>query len=127
LRILVVSENPFERDRAASALELIGDAEVDEAASAADAATLAGEVAYDVLVVDADLAPKGGFSWLYELHAAADLAGGRAAPAIVMTSRPQDAWLADWARAEEVIRKPVDSFVLAERVRALAAPAVSTA
>lgn len=127
MRILVVSEDPSERDRAASALELIGDVEVDEAASAAVAATLEGEVAYDVLVVDGDLAPKGGFSWLYELHAAADLAGRRTAPAIVMTSRPQDAWLADWARAEEVIRKPVDSFVLAQRVRALAALAVPTA
>lgn len=123
MRILVVSEDPDERSRATSALALIDDAEVDEATTASAASLLAHGTDYDVLVVDGDLAPKGGFSWLYELHLAADLANRVAPPAIVLTSRPQDAWLADWARAEAVLRKPVDSFALVARVRGLVAPA----
>lgn len=122
MRILVVSEDPDERSRSCSALALIG-AEVDEAATATAASVLVDAAEYDVLVVDGDLAPKGGFSWLYELHLAADLAGGSAPPSVVLTSRPQDAWLADWARAEAVLRKPVDSFALVARVRSLLAPA----
>lgn len=122
MRILVVSENPSERARAVSALALIADADVDEAATAGAASTRVADVSYDVVVVDGDLAPKGGFSWLYELHLAADLAGTTAPPAVVLTSRPQDAWLADWARAEGVLRKPVDSFALTDRVRQLGSP-----
>jgi DNA-binding response OmpR family regulator len=127
MRILVISENPSERDRAVSALALIDGAAVDEASSARHASDLARGARYDVLVVDGDLAPKGGFSWLYELNMAADLDGTTAPPAIVMTARPQDDWLADWARAREVLRKPVDSFVLADRVRQLGAPTPATA
>lgn len=119
MRILVVSEDPSERSRAVSALTLLDGADVDEATTAGGASARVDGTDYDMLIVDGDLAPKGGFSWLYELHLAADLAGGTAPPAIVLTSRPQDAWLADWARAEDVLRKPVDSFALLARVRSL--------
>jgi DNA-binding response OmpR family regulator len=123
MRILVVSEDPSERSRAVSALALIDDAEVDEATTASEASTRVRGADYDMMVVDGDLASKGGFSWLYELHLAADLDGRTVPPAIVLTSRPQDAWLADWARAEDVLRKPVDSFALVARVRTLTEPA----
>lgn len=116
MRILVVSESPSERDRAVSALALIDGAEVDEASGARQATELVMDAQYDVLVVDGDLAPKGGFSWLYELNAAAQLAGVAPPPAIVLTARPQDDWLADWADARGVLRKPVDSFLLADMV-----------
>lgn len=127
MRILVVSENPSELARAVSALTLIDGAEVEEAGSAGDASARAAASEHDVLVVDGDLSPKGGFSWLYELHADADLHGRVAPPAVVLTSRVQDAWLADWARAEAVLRKPVDSFTLVKQVRQLGARAAEPA
>lgn len=127
MRILVVSENPSERDRASSALTLIDGAVVDEAAGAKQASERVRGADYDVLVIDGDLAPKGGFSWLYELRSATDLDGVTATPAIVLTARPQDDWLADWARAQAVVRKPVDPFVLSAHVRQLVAPAAAGA
>ena len=36
-----------------------------------------------------------------------------------MTSRTQDAWLADWAGANATMIKPVDPFELSRRVRDL--------
>lgn len=121
MRVLVVSEDPIERLRATSALgaadgvELV---ELDGAAAAREVLVERGEP-FDVLVVDGDLAPKGGFATLYDLRAAAELAGRPATPALVLTSRPQDAWLAAWAGASGVLVKPVDPFELDERVRAL--------
>lgn len=119
MRVLVVSEDPAELDRASSALHLIEGVEVDLADSAGGATERVQGASYDVLVVDGDLYPKGGFSWLYELHAAADLGATVAPPAVVLTSRPQDSWLADWARAQAVARKPVDPFELTTQVRRL--------
>ncbi|MCC5950092.1 MAG: response regulator transcription factor [Nitriliruptoraceae bacterium] len=121
MRVLVVSEDVKERLRAASALTLHEDAEVVEAESAEQARRLLlvdGEV-FDVLVVDGDLAPRGGFAMLYDLRARAELAEAVAVPSLVMTSREQDRWLAGWAGANDVMRKPVDPFLLAKRVAAL--------
>lgn len=121
MRVLVVSEDPVERLRATSALGAAGDVELVELETAAAAREELVERGgrFDVLVVDGDLAPKGGFAALYDLRAAAELAGATATPAIVLTARPQDAWLAAWAGASAVLPKPVDPFGLEARVRAL--------
>lgn len=127
MRVLVVSEDVKERLRAASALLLHEDATVVEAASAEAARTLllGDHEPFDVLVVDGDLAPRGGFAVLYDLRARADLAGVAAVPSLVMVEREQDRWLAGWAGANELMLKPVDPFQLARTVAALvgAAPA----
>lgn len=121
MRVLVVSEDVKERLRAASALMLHAGAEVVEAATAAEMRELVlrrGEV-FDVLVVDGDLQPRGGFATLYDLRARAELEGTEPIASIVLLAREQDAWLASWAGANAVAMKPVDSFDLARRVSAL--------
>lgn len=127
MRVLIVSPDSAERRRAASALMLHDDIEVVEAAGGEDAAEQLRAGTFDVMVVDGDLQPKGGFSWLYELRGQAQLHGNQRTPSIVMTSRVQDEWLADWAGAEAVVRKPVDGFVVADTINRLAGTAPATA
>ena len=43
-------------------------------------------------------------------------------PILVLTGRPQDAWLATWSRAEAVVPHPLDPIQLAETVVALLRP-----
>jgi hypothetical protein len=40
----------------------------------------------------------------------------QAPPALVLTGRPQDAWLATWSRAEAAVPHPLDPLQLAETV-----------
>lgn len=121
MRVLVVSEDVKERLRAASALRLHGTAEVVEVTSAAEVRrrVLDEGERFDVLVVDGDLQPRGGFAMLYDLRSRAALEGTDPMPALVMTARSQDTWLARWAGASEVMLKPVEPFRLAETVAAL--------
>ncbi len=121
MRVLIVSEDPKERQRAATALAMRADIEVVEATSAAECRRIHGASPADVLVIDGDLRPKGGFSELYELRAQADLEGRPHTPALVMVERGLDQWLAKWARADAVAEKPVDPFQVARLVDQLAA------
>lgn len=127
MRVLVVSEDQKERLRAATALKLHADAQVVEATSGEEArAWLVAEgQQFDVLVVDGDLQPRGGFALLYDLRARADMGELTAAPSLVMTAREQDRWLAGWAGANDVMLKPVDPFRLAKRVSSLAGEALA--
>lgn len=122
MRVLIVSPDPHERQRAASALDLEADIEVVEAAGGAHAGELLRTTGFDVIVIDGDLQPKGGFSWLYELRAQAQMQGIHRPPAVVMTARPQDGFLADWSGAEAVVRKPVDGFRVRDVVVELGRP-----
>jgi DNA-binding response OmpR family regulator len=121
VRVLVVSEDGKERLRAVSGLRLHGVGEVVELASAAEVRDLLlhGDERFDVLVVDGDLQPRGGFALLYDVRNHAALAGTPATPSLVMAAREQDRWLGAWAGANEVVLKPVDPFDLARRVAAL--------
>lgn len=121
MRVLVVSEDAMERLRAVSALRLHDDVDVVEVTNAVDARQLLIEAheSFDVLVVDGDLSPRGGFAVLYDLRARAELSGQPVAPALVMASREQDRWLAGWAGANAVMLKPVDPFELTRQVGAL--------
>ena len=42
-----------------------------------------------------------------------------APPVLVLTGRPQDAWLATWSRAEVALPHPIDPLRLAETVISL--------
>ena len=118
-RVLIVSDQADERARAASVLELRDGLTVDHAATVREAATLVADNDYDALVVDADLTPKGGTSWLYELHGQDELAGRDHVPSVLLTQRPQDAFIADWSGATVVLPKPVDGFLVARTVDGL--------
>lgn len=117
--VLVVINDPDVAARAVSALGLRRDLVV----TAVDSIEAAREfLAHaDVLVVDGDLRPKGGYSWLYELREDARLAGTTRPPALVLTERPDDRFMVAWSGAEAWVAKPVDPFELARRVADLAA------
>jgi DNA-binding response OmpR family regulator len=119
MRVLVVSADPIERLRATSAFEVgehvVESGSVDEARRL----VLGADAAFDVLVVDGDLDPRGGYAFLYELRSHADLTGWTAPPSVVLASRTADGWLAGWAGASELFLKPVDPFEVAATVRAL--------
>lgn len=128
MQVLVVSQSVAERARVGSALALDGDVEIVEVDSGEEARRqlVAGEIAPDVLVVDGDLQPRGGFALLYDLNARADFDGRTLPPSVVLTSRDQDHFLVAWARADAALSKPVDPFELARLVRGLHTPARSS-
>jgi DNA-binding response OmpR family regulator len=119
VRVLIVSESPVERLRAASGLLARDDVDVVEAHTGRAAHETVSEGGIDVLVIDGDLSPEGGFSVLYEIRAAGQLHDLPTPPALVMMGREQDRWLAAWSGANEVLLKPVDPFRLAQRVQVL--------
>jgi len=121
MRVLVVSADAVERLRATSALasDEVGLVEAD-GVDEARRLVLAADEPFDVLVVDGDLDPRGGYALLYELRAESDLTGRAPVPSIVLASRESDRWLAGWAGASALFLKPVDPFEVAEAVRALA-------
>lgn len=119
MRVLVVSADPSERLRATSGMlsedDVVESADVDEARRLA----LDPVRPFDVLVVDGDLDPRGGYAFLYELRSHAELTGWTAPPSVVLASRTADVWLAGWAGASELFIKPVDPFEVAATVREL--------
>ena len=48
-----------------------------------------------------------------------------APPVLLLTGRPQDAWLATWSQAEAVVPHPIDPVVLAATAAALLRPRVA--
>jgi len=120
MRVLVVSADPIERLRATSALDASVEHVVEcDGVDEARRLVLAEGAAFDVLVVDGDLQPRGGYAFLYELRAHAELTGWDAPPAVVLASRESDRWLTGWAGASMMFLKPVDPFEVAAAVRAL--------
>lgn len=118
MRVLIVSEVAAERLRAGSALTLHGGAEVVESASGEEARRriIDGDLEVDVLVVDGDLQPRGGFALLYDLRERFQHEGRDLPPSIVLTARPQDRFLVTWSGADRSLPKPVDPFALARAV-----------
>lgn len=120
VRVLVISEQADERLRATTALHLRDDVEVVEAITAEEGRALVQAEDFDVLVIDGDLRPQGGFSLLYEIREGGEYTGEPTPPALVMIAREQDRFLSDWSGANELLLKPVDPFEVAARVTALA-------
>jgi len=120
MRVLVVSADPIERLRATSALDVSVLEIVERDGVDAARRAVQEDAAFDVLVVDGDLQPRGGYAFLYELRAQAELQGVLAVPSIVLASRESDRWLAGWAGASRMFLKPVDPFEVALAVHAIA-------
>jgi len=70
----------------------------------------------DLVVADEFASRLGAFGLARELRGAADPYRG---VIVVLLERRQDEWLARWSGADAWFVKPVDPFVLAERVRDL--------
>ena len=71
---------------------------------------------FDVLVLDGEAAPAGGLGLCKQLHDEIY----NCPPVLVLTGRPQDAWLAAWSRAEAAVPRPLDPRAVADAVAALA-------
>jgi CheY-like chemotaxis protein len=71
---------------------------------------------FDVLVLDGEAVPAGGLGLCKQLKDEIY----RCPPVLVLTGRPQDAWLATWSRADAAVPHPLDPGALAEAVAGLA-------
>ena len=69
----------------------------------------------DVLVLDGEAVPAGGMGLCKQLKDEIY----QCPPLLVLTGRPQDAWLATWSRADAAVPHPIDPIQLAETVTGL--------
>jgi DNA-binding response OmpR family regulator len=72
--------------------------------------------AFDLLILDGEAAPAGGLGLCKQLKDEKF----ECPPVLVLTGRPQDAWLATWSRADAAVPHPLDPRALAEAVAGLA-------
>ena len=77
---------------------------------------------FDVVVLDGEAAPAGGLGVCRQLHDEIY----DCPPVLVLTGRPQDAWLAAWSRAEAAVPHPLDPRAVADAVASLARRRVAT-
>ncbi len=71
-----------------------------------------GRAPFDVLVLDAEAKRLGGMGLAHELLVELD----QRPPVVLLTARPQDAWLSAWAKAQAVVPRPLDPMTLQEAV-----------
>jgi DNA-binding response OmpR family regulator len=69
----------------------------------------------DLAILDGEAVPAGGMGVCRQLKDEIYACP----PILVVTGRPQDAWLATWSRADGVVPRPLDPMVLAETTAAL--------
>lgn len=74
------------------------------------------EAKADLVILDGEAVPAGGMGIARQVKDEIY----NAPPILVITGRPQDAWLATWSRAEAVVSQPLDPIHLAEVVIDLA-------
>ncbi|MEE6274449.1 hypothetical protein [Georgenia wangjunii] len=86
-----------------------------EAATHAGVVDKAGQGGFALLVLDGEAAKAGGMAisrqLKNELYACP--------PVLILTARPQDAWLAAWSQADGVVAAPLDPLELQEAVARL--------
>ena len=69
----------------------------------------------DLVILDGEAAPTGGMGLARQLKDELDAPP----PVLLVVGRRDDAWLATWSRAEQVISHPIDAVQIAEVVTAL--------
>ncbi len=81
----------------------------------------------DLVILDGEAVPAGGMGIARQLKDEIY----RCPPILVITGRPQDAWLATWSRADAAVPHPIDPLRLAEvvneMIRALLSGTAGTA
>jgi DNA-binding response OmpR family regulator len=125
LRILVYSDNALTRDQVRSALGRRIHPDLPEL-TYLDVATAPVVIenldkgGIDLAILDGEATPTGGMGLAKQLKdEVADCP-----PILVLTGRPDDAWLASWSRAEAAVSHPIDPIRLGEAVAALLRPTV---
>ena len=74
----------------------------------------------DLAILDGEATPAGGMGIARQMKDEIY----QAPPALVLTGRPQDNWLATWSRADAAVSHPLDPIELAEAVTRLLRPRV---
>lgn len=70
----------------------------------------------DIVILDGEASPSGGLGLCRQLKSEIY----RCPPVLVLTGRPQDAWLAAWSLADLAVSHPLDPVAVAEAVAELA-------
>lgn len=71
----------------------------------------------DLVILDGESSPVGGMGLAKQLRDEID----PCPPLLVLTGRPDDAWLASWSRADAVVSHPLDPIELSRAVVSLLA------
>ncbi len=69
----------------------------------------------DLAILDGEATPTGGMGIAKQLKDELQICP----PLVVLTGRPDDAWLATWSRAEGAVPHPLDPIVLGKTVLGL--------
>lgn len=80
-----------------------------------------GKKQVDLFILDGEAVPEGGMGIARQLKDEVF----HCPPVLLITGRVQDAWLASWSRADDVVIHPIDPFTLADRAAALLRPALA--
>jgi len=125
LKILVYSDDADTRDQVILALGRrphpdLPEAEYVEVATEPVVLQQMDSGTIDLAILDGEAVPAGGMGIAKQLKDEIY----QCPPLLVLTGRPQDAWLATWSRAEAAVPHPIDPLVLAEAVKRLLASRV---
>lgn len=119
-RILVYSDNARTRAQVRSALGTrvhpdLPELEYLDVATAPVVVANLDQGGIDLAILDGEATPAGGLGLAKQLKdEVADCP-----PILVLTGRPDDAWLASWSRAEAAVSHPIDPILLGEAVASL--------
>ncbi|GAB96927.1 DNA-binding response OmpR family regulator [Kineosphaera limosa] len=121
VRVLVYSDDRTTREavRMAVGRRPSRDVEVESwlECATADAVMLAAQSGdHDILVLDGEATPYGGLGLCRELKHSIY----QCPPVIVLTARPQDAWLASWSYADHAVPQPLDPMAMADAIARVA-------
>ena len=125
LKILVYSDDADTRDQVILALGRrphpdLPEAEYVEVATEPVVLQQMDSGTIDLAILDGEAVPAGGMGIAKQLKDEIY----QCPPLLVLTGRPQDAWLATWSRADAAVPHPIDPIQLAEAVAALLRPRV---
>ena len=125
LKILVYSDDADTRDQVILALGRrphpdLPEAEYVEVATEPVVLQQMDSGTVDLAILDGEAVPAGGMGIAKQLKDEIY----RCPPLLVLTGRPQDAWLATWSRADAAVPHPIDPLLLAEAVNRMLASRV---
>jgi DNA-binding response OmpR family regulator len=120
LRVLVYSDDRAVRRAVSTALGTrpaldLPELDLVEVATGPMVLRIADQGGLDLLILDGEAVPVGGLGLTRQLKDEIF----RCPPVLVLTGRPQDAWLATWSRADAVVGHPLDPGQLADAVATL--------
>ncbi|MEW2481034.1 hypothetical protein AB0876_15740 [Mycobacterium sp. NPDC049093] len=120
LRILVYSDNPRIREQVRLALGKrvhpeLPELEYVEIATAPMVVAQMDAGGIDLAILDGEATPAGGMGVAKQLKDEVS----DCPPVLVLTGRPDDAWLASWSQAEAAVPHPIDPIRLGDAVVSL--------